>query len=66
MNQQLFLDLKKFHGSIEEVARRANWQSQSVRKMLRDGKWQNDEVVAIAKIVLKERKKAMKRLLAEA
>jgi uncharacterized protein YjcR len=66
MKSELFNQLKMFHGSLQEIANRANWEHQSVRKFLRDDGWQNDEVLSIAQAVLKERKDKMKALLTTA
>ncbi len=66
MNRQLYLDLKKFWGAIQEVADRAKVTHQSVKYVLRDDKWQNTELVAHAEAVLTERKQKMQAFLAEA
>ena len=66
MNRQLYLDLKHFWGALQEVANRAGVTHQSVKYVLRDGKWSSPELVAHAEAVLKERKQAMLGFLAEA
>jgi hypothetical protein len=62
-NRQLFLDLKQFWGAFTEIAKRTGMSNQSVRQILRDGRWENTEVVSIAEKVLAERKAAMHKLI---
>ena len=63
MDKQLYQDLKMFPGTIGEIAARHGCQYQNVRLVIKNGRWADDGMVAIARQVLQERRNAMKALL---
>jgi hypothetical protein len=59
----LFEKLKMFPGSIGEVSKRSGKTRQSIRDILSNDLWDNDDVVAIARQVIDERKEHLQEFL---
>jgi hypothetical protein len=58
-NKVLYENLLLFKGALTEVSQKSNFPLDSVRRIIRDGKWENPEVIKIAETVLRKRKKKM-------
>jgi hypothetical protein len=64
-NKVLYENLLLFRGALTEVSQKSNFPLDSVRRIIRDGKWDNPEVIKIAESVLRKRKKKMEMQLCQ-